>query len=261
MQISVIIPSYKPQFYIWECLDSLKHQDYNKQNFEIVIILNGCCEPYFSELKSYISSNLYDFSVTLLQTDIAGVSNARNIGIEKSRGDYITFIDDDDYVSTNFLSALASKVEQNLVPISNMKSFVQGDDIDDAYYVALLFKKVSSLNKVPILKARTYLSFPVAKLIDRAIIKDRRFDKRFKNGEDSLFMLSISDNIKYLRPTSKDAIYYRRYRVNSAFTRKQNRKDVIKNKIKLGFAYLPYLLQPWRYNFIFCLTRILALFK
>ena len=109
--------------------------------------------------------------------------------------------------------------------------------------------------------ARSYMSIPVAKLIDINSIKSRRFNKKFKIGEDGLFMLSISDCIKYVAPTDEDAIYYRRFRQNSAITRKKTKYEVLKNKINLGFAYLPYLLQPWKYNFIFCLTRYAALLR
>ena len=54
MKISVIIPTYKPKEYIWECLDSLKSQTFDKKEFEIILILNGCKEPYYSEIDKYI---------------------------------------------------------------------------------------------------------------------------------------------------------------------------------------------------------------
>ena len=96
MKISVIIPSYKPQTYLWECLDSLKNQSFPKEYFEIILVLNGCNEPFYGQISLYLDNNMADYRLHLIQTDQSGVSNARNIGIEKASGDYLTFIDDDD---------------------------------------------------------------------------------------------------------------------------------------------------------------------
>ena len=57
MEISVIIPMYKPDYYIWECLDSLKNQTISQNEFEILIILNGEKEPYYSQINNWINEN------------------------------------------------------------------------------------------------------------------------------------------------------------------------------------------------------------
>lgn len=54
MKISVIIPSYKPRDYLFECLDSLSCQTFPHDEFEVVLILNGCKEPYISTINSYL---------------------------------------------------------------------------------------------------------------------------------------------------------------------------------------------------------------
>lgn len=51
MKISVIIPTYKPKAYLWECLDSLVAQTFAKKDFEVLLVLNGCLEPYRSEIE------------------------------------------------------------------------------------------------------------------------------------------------------------------------------------------------------------------
>ena len=53
MKISVIIPSYKPQEYLWQCLDSLCSQTFPKEDFELILVLNGCKEPYYEQIKAY----------------------------------------------------------------------------------------------------------------------------------------------------------------------------------------------------------------
>ena len=58
--ISVIIPTYKPSEYLKECLHSLRRQTLSANCFEIIIILNGCNEPFFSEIKEYIETDYAD---------------------------------------------------------------------------------------------------------------------------------------------------------------------------------------------------------
>lgn len=97
------------------------------------------------------------------------------------------------------------------------------------------------------------------KLIPMSFIQDRRYDVRFKNGEDSLFMFLISDKIKKIAFTSKDAIYYRRYRDNSACTRSKTKREIIANKINVIKAYISiYLRKPQKYSLFFLITRLLG---
>jgi len=97
--ISVIIPSYKPDNYIYRCLESVARQDIDKQRYEVIIVLNGCNEPYYTDIKLFLQQKFQGIKTLLLQTDVAGVSNARNIGLDNAQGEYISFIDDDDWVS------------------------------------------------------------------------------------------------------------------------------------------------------------------
>lgn len=261
MKISIIIPTYKPGTYVWECLDSLKRQTFDNSAFEILIILNGCNEPYYSRLKKYTGDELAAFHVDLIQTDRKGVSNARNVGLDRAKGDYIAFLDDDDYISPTYLQELYAIARTGVMPVSNILAFNEGDEGFVDYYISRLFRKIQSREFCSIMDVRSYLSIPVAKLLAAKDIGDRRFDTSFRNGEDSLFMLSISDRIKRVRPTSDKAVYYRRYRDNSAVTRKKTKAEIRKNKLRLARAFLPYLFQPFKYNFWFCLSRFVALFK
>ena len=147
------------------------------------------------------------------------------------------------------------------VPISNVVAF--DDDtlkygVD--YFVSRKFRKLRSHAKVPIMRARPYLSVPWAKMLPLNIIRTNRFNIHIKNGEDSLFMLQISDKIDYFVTTTDAAIYYRRIRAESAVSRKKSLMERLTNDYYLMSGYLTCLLRPWKYNFVFVLTRIAALF-
>ena len=110
MKISVIIPTYKPQNYLWECLESLKMQTFPKGDFEIILVLNGCNEPYYSHIEDYLSLNMSDNVVNFIHVEQGGVSNARNVALNCARGEYIAFVDDDDFISPSYLEELYAKM-------------------------------------------------------------------------------------------------------------------------------------------------------
>lgn len=228
-----------------------------------MLVLNGCDEPFYSQIKDWLGKHC-DLQVQFFQTDEGGVSNARNIALDNARGEYITFIDDDDLISPAYLEELYDKATPDTVSLCYPYAFNDGEvekqlpyGITDAYCYYMDHRCTSLSSKV-----RKYFSGPCMKLIPMSFIQGRRFDVRFRNGEDSLFMFLISDKIKKVSFTSKNAIYYRRYRLNSATTNKSNRISVVVNELRLVKMYsLIYFKAPCRYNLNFFLTRVLAAAK
>lgn len=259
MNISVIIPTYKPQAYLWVCLDSMVAQTFPKEEFEVILVLNGCTEPYKSDIEQYISSKMAGMHVQFIHTEQGGVSNARNIGLDAAKGEYIAFIDDDDYVSPAYLGQLYAKAAIDTVSVCYPLSFIDGTIDYKPFYITGDYIRNAHHGKCDFKQARKFFSGPVYKLIHRNIIGTRRFNLHFKNGEDALFMFLISDKFKNVDFTNKEAIYYRRYRHNSATTIHQGLWLYIKNQLRLMMFYTQiYLNAPLRYNFNFYVTRLLA---
>lgn len=260
MDVSVIIPTYKPQDYIWTCLDSLINQTLSYDHYEVIVVLNGCCEPWKSQIEDYIASKMSAMNVRFIQTDTPGVSNARNLGIDAMKGKYLFFIDDDDYISSTCLQEMLSLQNGDVVVECYPYAFDDGDQSIEqrAYgltssYDYCVEHKCNKLNST----ARKFFSGPCMKLIPSLYVGDRRFDTRFKNGEDSLFMFSISDKIHDVAFTTKDAMYYRRYRKGSATTSSRSKKERIKNIIKCMRVYTAFYVKGG-YSTYFYATRILA---
>lgn len=261
MNISVIIPTYKPQSYIWECLDSLDAQTFPKNEFEIILVLNGCKEPYEDEIKKYMAIHS-DLNLKFIQTDQGGVSNARNLALDIAQGEYITFIDDDDYVSRKYLDGLWKKVSPNVVALAKPISIDdQTKMINLAYSVTIEYEKWALKGKQLFYYPRKYFSGPCMKLIHRDIIGNRRYDTSFRNGEDSIFMFQISDRMEYVDFTDDQSIYYRRIRLGSAISNNDDLKYRIKNSFLSIKAYVKiYINNPFHYRFIFLVSRILGAF-
>lgn len=264
MQISIIIPTYRPGDYLWECLDSIRNQTYPAKDYEIIIVLNGCNEPYKRQIEDYKSQYLQGHNVVLVQTDTPGVSNARNMGLDVAKGEYISFMDDDDYVSESYLSELAKHAAPNVISFSNTIGFQtdeQGNkQFRNIYNVQRHYNERSPYGKQPYYKAKCF-SGPCMKLFNKSIIGDRRFNCNFSNGEDTMFMFTISDKMQYVDFTSKDAIYYRRFRPGSA-TQSYPLSSRIPNCLNLAKEYTRlYLSNIRRYKFRFYITKIIGIVK
>lgn len=259
MNISVIVPTYKPQAYIWDCLNSLANQTLGKEKYEVIIILNGCNEPYSSEIITYIEEHKQVHWV-FQQTDTPGVSNARNMAINIATGDYITFVDDDDYLSKECLELLLEYVGADTISICNPWMFNNGtpeqrlkNHLNDVY------NNNPHLTELPYLVAKSYFSGPCMKLFPSNYIKGSYFEKDFKNGEDTLYMFLISKRFKYITFTPEDAIYYRRYRIGSAMTTRRSYWVNSKNNIKEMITYIKYYFSsPTSYNFQLFVSRCLG---
>lgn len=267
MKISVIIPTYKPKDYLWECLHSLVNQTFPKDSFEVIIILNGCTDPWKQQIEYYINERMSHMNVKFFHTEQGGVSNARNIGLDIACGEYIAFIDDDDYVSPSYLEGLYSVASKETVSLSNAYAFIDGSleqsveyaltHVYDNYSSCEDKRKISLKSKV-----RKFFSGPCMKLIPRSLIQDSRFDINFSNGEDSLFMFLISNRIKDISFATRNVVYYRRFRANSAVTKRRSRASIILNCLKLMRCYTKiYLSSISTYSFSFYFTRILASVK
>lgn len=107
--ISVIVPVYKVEKYINKCVDSIINQTYT--NLEIILVDDGSPDNCGNICDEYAKK---DNRIKVVHKENAGVSSARNIGLEKSSGKYITFIDADDYVEKNYCEELL-----NILKIEN----------------------------------------------------------------------------------------------------------------------------------------------
>ena len=257
--ISVIIPTFKPHEYLWECLDALCQQSFSKDSYEIVLILNGCKEPYESRIQDYMA-NHSNVNWAFFQTDQSGVSNARNIGLRQAKGTYLAFVDDDDFVSPTYLEELYSKASKDTISLCRPYAFLDGEiSQEKPYEMADVFKKYCGQDNVGFTLARKFFGGPCMKLIHREIINGREYNTAFENGEDTLFMFLISDRFRRVSFTSEKAIYYRRFREGSAVTKNRgvfkklsNSLNLIREEARIYFTGFP------KYRFGFFFTRVLG---
>ena len=108
-KLSIIIPVYNVEKYLRRCLESVIKSTF--QDFELIILNDGSndgSEEVILDFKKNYSN--YQEKIVYIKKENSGVSDTRNIGIEKARGKYITFIDSDDYIQDNMLELMMNKI-------------------------------------------------------------------------------------------------------------------------------------------------------
>ncbi len=258
MEISVIIPTYKPKDYLWSCLDSLVNQSLDGALFEILIILNGEIDGYRDKIEQYISS-VKGHQIRLLTTEVAGVSNARNIGIENASGRYLFFIDDDDWISGQYLENLLGRADSGCIVVSNIVHIDDQTNEELPHYMNKAFRKAMHKKPQSQFQYRSFLSSACEKLIPKEIAGSERFDTRYVTGEDALFMFAISKRISGIRFSDVHDIYYIRARRESVSRISKTIRTRYGNLLKLACSYFSIWIKDiTRYNFFLFLSRIAA---
>jgi len=260
-EVSVIIPTYRPGDYIFECIDSVCRQTLDEKKYEVIIVVNGCNEPFVSNIKGFLSEGRYLNSIVVIQTDISGVSNARNLGIESSKGGFVTFVDDDDIVSRNYLEELLRVSGKDCVGCSNSYSFCDDVNVHTDNFLTEAYKSCKG-KQFNFYRYRKFLSPPVGKLIHKSIINKERFPVNLSRSEDSVFCLKIANRINDMNLTSESCIYYIRQRQGSVTRRGRSLMQEIIVLLKIEFAYfVVWLRHPFSYNLKFVGSRFVAAFN
>ena len=110
MKLSIIVPVYNVADYLPKCLDSLLAQDLPQNEYEIIVVNDGSTDNSADIAQQYADSYA---NICLVNQANQGLSGARNTGINHAKGDYIQFVDSDDYLEENVLGGLMKQVEDD----------------------------------------------------------------------------------------------------------------------------------------------------
>lgn len=244
--ISIIVPIYNVEDYLSQCVESILQQTYTP--LEIILIDDGSIDSS-GNICDDLSKK--DKRIKVIHQKNKGLSGARNTGIEHSNGEYISFIDSDDFVEPDFIEFLYNNLINNDVEISacGMCDFYNND-----YVINKHFKNIKK--KYNMEQSHIYLNvlgyFDVAacnKLYKKDLFSDLRFPLG-KTCEDWRVMYKLIDKINFLYYDSTVKYYYRQ-RKNSITKSNKIRYDGIEAandaiefyKIK-GYNFaLPYAYQ------------------
>lgn len=166
MDISVIIPVYNVEQYLKKCLDSVLAQSI--KNYEIILVDDGSTDSSGYICDQYAST---DDRITVIHKHNGGLSDARNIGYEASVGDYIFFLDSDDWIEQNALEMLFDTAKKYGADIVISNFFYA---YDDHFEIACSISETSVLNREQamseLIREKMFQSFAWGKLFKRDLL-------------------------------------------------------------------------------------------
>lgn len=122
--VTVIVPVYNVEKYLSKCIRSIMEQSYRE--LEIILVDDGSTDNSLSICKRY---SQMDKRIRLFHTDNYGLSHARNVGINHSNGEYVVFVDSDDYISKDMILLMMNKSENADLVICNYKKVADNEEV------------------------------------------------------------------------------------------------------------------------------------
>jgi len=173
-KISVIVPVYNVENYLAKCLDSLVNQTY--QNIEILVINDGSTDDSEKIIQQYVLK--FPDKIRAFDKENGGLSDARNFGIDNATGDYLGFVDSDDYVTETILEEmlnLAEKHKAEMVICNIQKVDEYGNVTQKLTQIPNMPEKIDLENNFSVFSDLSY--FACNKLFKKELFAEKRFKK------------------------------------------------------------------------------------
>lgn len=233
MKFSIIVPIYNiKKEYLVECIDSIMQQSY--RDFEIILVndgsFNGCdiwCDEYAVEYPNYVK---------VLHKNNEGVSEARNTGIKNSTGDYLIFVDPDDWIEKNMLELIKNVIKinsfdiLNLSYISEFKNSSIKHEVSEEYFVLNNRQKEEAILKLVDTNTKLEYKYFRGEIFgsvwgkcyrkDFILQNNIKFQRELTKAQDTLFNLEAFDKAQTIIDYKQIVYHYRM--VSSSITHKYN---------------------------------------
>ena len=181
-KISVIIPVYNTEAYIRKCLDSIIHQTY--RNLEIIVVVNGSTDHCGKICIEYATR---DERICVVQKEHGTIASARNVGLEVASGDWIGFVDSDDYIESDYYEYLYSIAARTGAEIVQCGAFFEFGHMSKIGYAP---GEDICIDTDHITDSSTFFGNTVwCRIFKRKTVIDLKFDSKYIIGEDLLFNL------------------------------------------------------------------------
>lgn len=201
--ISVIIPVYKVEEYLEKCVESIRNQTYT--NLEILLVDDGSPDHCGNMCDEYAKQ---DERIKVIHKENGGLSDARNAGIEVAKGEYIAFVDSDDFVSLDYIEYMYKMLIEGKakLAICGVKEIWKHTTIEkEPYAEAKILTPKETFENFLFAKGIEICAY--AKLYHKDLWKEHRFPKG-KVYEDTAIMYHIIEEAKTIVYGEKDCYYY-----------------------------------------------------
>lgn len=188
-KVSIITPVYNGEKYIKRCIESVLNQTY--ENIEHFVINDGS-----KDNTKKICEQFEDEKLKVINIENGGVSNARNLALKQITGDYVMFLDADDWIEKDAIELMVNKIEEDdndLVVCSFNNYYERNDEFEQIK----LFDKHQKLLSNILDESTNFGGYPWNKLIKRNVIKTL-YNTDVHYYENLLFFVeNVNDNMKY----------------------------------------------------------------
>lgn len=262
-KVSIIIPVYNAEPYIKKCVECIQAQTY--KDFEIILVNDGSSDNSLEVCKTLAEeySNIYTYNKSN-----GGVSSARNYGLKKAKGEYICFVDSDDYVRPNYLISLIEtqhRTEADLIVAGFCIKSSKGNEVKQLpieQYNREEFDKA-----VLLLRSIYVLGVPWNKLYIADIIKSNNiyFDINLNSYEDEIFVLQYMQYAKSIATSSEiiyDYMIYDNISLSKAYIEVNKHFKIAQTIYQLGVSfsnnptYIHHLKDDMMRHYLECITRM-----
>ena len=216
IKVSIIVPIYNSANYLKKCIDSLLNQ--TEKNIEVLLVNDGSTDNSEEIIKKY-----QDERITYISKKNEGIGKTRNLGIDKAQGEYLMFIDSDDYIREDCVEKMLFKAESDHCDLV-ISDFLK--DYEDHFDEVIIpsFEDTSLRNKPDILNNINL--GPCNKLYKRELIGNTRFVENLKY-EDVTFVIEVLKNAKRIGKVNDFLSYYVIHGGSETTTRDKRVFDII----------------------------------
>lgn len=266
-KFSIIVPVYNVENYISQCIDSILQQTYS--DFELIIIDDGSTDSSLQICHNYVD---LDARVRVFHQDNSGVSAARNYGLGLSCGEWITFVDSDDWIEANYLANFVLDSDDCDIVVQGLEYY---DNRINSYFKRInisecILKKPNIVKQVSDNRL-LHLGYPVAKAYRKSLINQGlRFCETISYHEDHIFVMDAFDKAQNIRLVNSVEYKYRYYHNSISLSSKRHSWENLNyssdmmitklNRLRAVFLQPGSLYEREIYNFAFS-PKISALFE
>lgn len=223
---SIILPVYNAEKYVANAINSVINQDY--KDWELIIVDDGSNDNSCKIIKKFLNDNRINY----IYEKNSGVSAARNNALRHAKGDYVLFIDSDDYFSMNLLDDMSKLLSKKNVDVVKFGYFTERGMIRKKYKFSSTINQIledESLKREVENNIFSSYDFNCVwnSVIKSNIAKSIQFDKKIINAEDLLYFYEVLKTSKSIFITNEPYYHYI-YNFDSVSHTKDIRKNIKK---------------------------------
>lgn len=210
--ISIIVPVYNVEKYLQRCIESILAQTF--ADFELLLIDDGSKDKSGDICDKYAAR---DSRIRVFHKKNGGVSSARNLGIEHAKGEWITFVDSDDWLEIDYIAQFTQDSDLCVQGYYNGDAKILYENVYVDQHIGAFYMK------------KPYVFGPYCKLFKTSIIRKNKieFDVQLSFGEDVLFLMQYALYCHNMRIVANVGYHYRKSVENSLSVRERSYEDMI----------------------------------